>query len=1272
MINIDERQLVLTSAQFAEARHYWEAVSSDIAAWDMQAARLPCSGSHHRDVSAARKCMARELSPAIAERVARLSAGSSTNQLAVWLTVVAALMRIYTGEDHLILGIPLHPHSGTSYGPENGLLSCTCSMDKATTFRTLLTATAEKITRALQFGDFPSDRLLPAQKVPAVLVTPGNPEQPDPAWPPLQIIFGYECTAHTATLYANYETTYLSEEEICHMMEYAELLLAGMLSGPDQPLATISIVPAAFRTQLEQLHAASVPVATAQHLSDAWSEVVNRYGEHTAACDMQQSYTYEALNRHAASLAAQMRQAGVKRGSRVILMLPPAVILPLSILACFKCGVAFVPVDPDIPAERLREITAESAAVCLLTTSSLNREMPEGLPVLRADELHATPAVLTEEPPGTPEDEAYVIFTSGSTGTPKGVVITHRSLHNYIHFLVRRATLTSADATVLTSSYAFDLGYTSLFPILFAGGVLHLLPKEIYLDTSVFLPYVQQHAVTFLKATPSFLLLLSGNRQLLRQYGQSLRLIVSGGEQFNMHVPDNFFASLENVQLMNHYGPTETTIGILTEMVTRSSLEQFRMQPVLGAPIAGTQVFVADKYLNMLPPGVRGELYVSGECLFKGYLKAAHTTDKLIPHPFIPGQLCYRTGDIVSWTDDFRLQFWGRNDSQVKLHGYRIDLKEIEKHLLLYPGTDQVHAAVVSVGNTSAIEAWYTAAVKIPAAAIRAFLLERLPFYMIPAACTQIEKFELTFNGKIDTRQLAGKGIDAAATDIAAIWMGVLGLGDTPPDPAASFFSCGGHSLQAIELIGRIKEQLHRTVTIGDIYRYPELGRFTAFVNSLPDEATPQLYHAEEKEYYPCTHAQRRMFVLQAMEPASCAYNKPVVMQLNGVFDIARYQEAIDKLIERHECLRTSFHVMEDDICQQVHPPASCAVRVKDVTGTDAGFFLRGLVRPFNLEQSPLVRSTVLQTGSEAYLLFLDVHHITSDALSTQLLIEELFAIYSGSAVPAPDFQFRDYAVWTNSEDYQHKLAYQRSFWKEYLQGASRTPLPGILPGRPPKAGGKADVRHGYIDGELFSRISDFIRTKQVTLFSFMLAGFQALLYRLTGAMDILVGSSVDGRDASWQKHIAGIFINTITIRQAVQPRQSFNDFLEDVAANIASVLQHRQYPFDLLVEDLQEVPVPGRHPFFDVFFEQLPFSRELPELQDLRIAFRPSDVAAAKFPLAVYLLPATDTLRIDIECDQGIYPDDFASNFLTQYISLIRQVCQQPDIAIDALSADK
>ena len=533
--------------------------------------------------------------------------------------------------------------------------------------------------------------------------------------------------------------------------------------------------------------------------------------------------TYGELNARANRVAHCLREMGVTRNTTVALCMERSASSVVGLLGVLKAGGAYLPLNFEHPPARLVHQLSETEAPVLLTETTLNDRLPpfDGA-VLHVDDESLAPGAasdLNPQPVNEPEDTVYVMYTSGSTGTPKGVCVTHRNLVAYTTGILERLDLTGSVgvAFAAVSALSTDLGNTSIFASLLGTGTLHLVSPTDSMDGSRFAEYLRSHPVDVLKITPSHL------RALLAATETGLvlpnRWLVLGGEALSWQLAEQLLSVGSSCRLLNHYGPTEATIGTCTFEVGTAP-PQGATVPV-GSPLPGSRAYVVDRKLNLLPAGVPGELCIGGDGVARGYIaQPAQTQERFLPDPFADaeGSRLYRTGDRVRALPDGNVEFLGRVDDQVKIHGYRVEPKEVQVVLARHPAVRQC-AVVARTGGDDDHEliAYVVCSTEVPTDELKALLRESLPVYMVPARFVELDALPLTPSGKIDRRALPDPAEVERVVEfvaprtpleekLAGIWGELLGIERVGVHD--DFFALGGHSLLATQAVIRIRNTI--------------------------------------------------------------------------------------------------------------------------------------------------------------------------------------------------------------------------------------------------------------------------------------------------------------------------------------------------------------------------------------------------------------------------------------------------------------------------------
>jgi surfactin family lipopeptide synthetase B len=730
------------------------------------------------------------LGPAVLRGLDDLARSTGTTVEIVALALARWLTSLYTGQDEIVFGNAIVPR------------------DNRESFTAFLSAVGRAQATA---GDPAGD---PAEV--AAGVTGPSPQ--------LEIMLQVVRDPDELRLDVHHDPERFDEGTVARMAGVCAHLARQVAARPSSPIRELELVPEDQRAELlERFNDSSFDEGDAgAAVDDLFDDAVRRFPDRPAVAFQGSSLTYAELDRRVRALARRLVRMGVRAGEPVALQLPPSLQTPIAMLAALRAGACYLPLDPALPAERARFLLADSGARILIADPQATgaHAFDGQLVELGADgDPLGDPAAELPRPRAT--DAAYLIYTSGTTGHPKGVGVDH-----------------THTAAILTSC-AFDLAYTTLWTTLLSGGCVHFLPRATCEDPAAVARYLRDHRVTFIKVTPSLLGALVASKALDRDACATLRLIVTGGEPVRPADIEALYARCPGVLVVNHYGPTETTIGVTTYPVERARLAGFARRPVIGAPIGNTRAYVATPSLQLLPLGAPGELIIAGCGVARGYLgRDELTRERFIPDPFGAPGAAYRTGDLARWTPDGTLELLGRIDRQVKIRGYRVELAEIEQVMIRRLGMAEAAVLLRPGGASSPILcAYHVGGPRLAPTELRASLLEVLPEYMVPACFIELPALPRTANGKLDAARLpaphgaghlaspapASQPEDLPRTETERIlqhlWAGVLGLDAAALGVSQSFFELGGHSLLMIQLIAEIDDRFGRTVPIPAFYR---------------------------------------------------------------------------------------------------------------------------------------------------------------------------------------------------------------------------------------------------------------------------------------------------------------------------------------------------------------------------------------------------------------------------------------------------------------------
>ncbi|WP_248958370.1 non-ribosomal peptide synthetase, partial [Sphaerisporangium perillae] len=1001
--------------------------------------------------------------------------------------------------------------------------------------------------------------------------------------------------------------------------------------------------------------------------------------------------TYAELDRRAGRLALRLAELGAGPERLVAVALPRSADLVVALLAVLKTGAAYLPIDLDYPRDRVAFMLRDARPVCVLTDGAAAAGLPQEGAGGRflMEELGqdaAEPGEWPSEPVRLPDAHpAYVIYTSGSTGTPKGVVIEHRALTDYLLWSLRNYPSLSGES-LWHSSVSFDMTVTSLWAPLVAGGCVRVsaLAEEGWRD--------EGGACTFLKATPSHLPLLDILPERFSPTGE----LMFGGEALRGEALRGWRERHPDVTVLNVYGPTEATVNVAEYRIEPGRQVPDGVLP-LGRPMDDTRVHVLDAKLRPLPPGEVGELYIAGTGLARGYInRPGLTAERFVPDPSgAPGERMYRTGDLGRWTADGVLEFAGRVDDQIKVRGHRIELGEIEAVIGGHPRVGQVAVIVrEDRAGDQRIVAYVTLASGEPVD-----LLEHaratLPGYMVPSAVVVLDALPLTANGKLDRRALPAPPWQAPPAGLAPrtgeerllcrLFADALGVAEVGLDH--NFFELGGHSLLATRLVGTVREAFDVELPLRALFESPTVEALGGRIATAAKGRRPGLTVRPRPERMPLSAGQRGLWFLHRLEGPSATYNLPLALRLSGPLNAEALGLAVADVAARHEPLRTLYPDVDGEPYQLVLAPGTVTVELPVVTVTADGLpeaLHAEAARPFAFTREAPFRATLFRLGAREHVLMLVTHHIASDGLSEQPLLDDLAAAYAhrdGRAAPPgmPEIQYADHTLWQREllgdpEDGDSLAARQVAYWREALAGGPE--LLELPLDRPrPAVAGNGGARVGFrLPESLHRDLVGLARRSGSTVFMVVQAAVAALLTRLGAGTDIPIGTATAGRGDEAVDRLVGKFLNTLVLRADTSGDPAFRDLLARVTEADLAAYANADVPYESVVEAVNPVRSLSYHPVFQVMLTFESTLRTPVFGPELRPAVEPTvHTGAAKVDLSFFVRePAEWGEAGEVECAldyaTDLFDRDTAEVLAARLVRLLEGAVREPDRRIGEL----
>ncbi len=886
---------------------------------------------------------------------------------------------------------------------------------------------------------------------------------------------------------------------------------------------------------------------------------------------------------------------------------------------------------------------------------------------------------------------AYVIYTSGSTGRPKGVEIPHRGLLALVRWHRRVYGVTPADRAPQMAGEGFDASVWELWPYLLSGAAVVFPPDGVRANPAALVPWLAGAGIT-LAFLPTPLAELALDEPW--PPGHHLRALLVGGDRLRRRP-----GPAHGFRLVNHYGPTESSVVATWGAVPpEGSPSEGAGAPSIGRPVDGTRACVLDPAGRPVPAGVAGELCLGGESLARGYLgRPDLTAERFVPDPAQDGERLgerlYRTGDLVRHRGDGEIEFLGRIDSQIKIRGVRIEPGEIEAALASCPGVREAAVTARERGGEARLVAYVAPAGE----GLRAWLEARLPSAMVPSAFVILDALPLTPNGKVDLRALpepeweqgVEEGFTAPRTPIeellAAIWSDVLGevrgevRGRSPIGIHDGFFDLGGHSLLATQVVSRVRRVLGVELPLRAVFEAPTVAGLALRIEAARrgDAPMPPIVPVSRGGELPASFAQERLWFLDQLghlgDPgdASAAYNIPAGLRLRGPLSVPSLTAALAGLARRHEALRTTFALRDEErVVQVVAPSLDIPLPVIHLSEAEARRVAAAeAARPFDLARGPLLRALLLRTGAEEHLLILVMHHIVSDGWSMGVLLRELARLYGGASLPPLAVQYADYAAWQRGWLQGEPLRRQLDFWRGRLAGLPPLlELPADRP-RPPIQG----TRGGRVDLALdLDGLDGLCRARGVTLFMALLAGVQALLGRITGREDPPVGTPIANRQRSETEAVVGLFVNTLALPADLAGDPTFSDLLARVRETTLDAYAHQDLPFEKLVEELRPERDLSHAPVFQVMLAVQNAPLAPPVFAGLDLQPLDPDTGTAKLDLMLGVVdrpdPGGPRRILQAEYSRDLFDRTTIARLLDSFASLLAAAAADPGLRLSDL----
>lgn len=1092
-----------------------------------------------------------------------------------------------------------------------------------------------------------------------------------------------------------YNGALFSDQQIKAMTIHYQTLVSEFLQYPNKPVSQVSLLDTAEYNKVvhrwNQTDSTFPKDKTLHQLFEA--EAAKAPDNVALICDGQ-SLTYQELNQKSNQLARAIQAqylnttgSKLKPDMPVALYLERSLEMIISILAVLKAGGAYVPIDTELPNGRIAYILQDSQSQLLLTQGRFKKKLTEcfnHIDCLWVDSpncYHFSDDNLND--PVSPDHLAYIMYTSGTTGQPKGVMVAHGSIINTVVSLFSVYQLQPLDNVTVFAAYVFDVFAAEIWVTLFQGARSHLLTDAVRQNVDKLSDYFIKHSIYYAFIPPAILSLLPQNKNY------PFKGIVFAGE------PCAFETGLywsKAYRLFNYYGPTEAAIYASGRLVSDQNINS------IGRSINNTKLYIVDKYMQTVPIGVIGELCISGAGLARGYLNQPGLTKAcFINNPFASKQdikngysRLYKTGDLCRFLHDGNTEYIGRNDSQVKLRGIRVEIGEIESTVNQINGIKQsiviAEKKTIQGRQETVLIAYYVASAELTETFITGELLKTLPNYMIPVHFMRLETLPLTRSGKIDRLALPkfdsflAKTYTLPSNDIEAklcgIWSTLFNVPSSQVSVDQGFFSCGGNSIIAIEMTMQIKQLFNKEITVADIFKHQTIQAIAN--NIIQQEEKVAFIKKHTTKQALLSSQQQALWFIETSESSGAAYYIPIEFILADNISIEAVEKALAFIVKRHEVLHSVITVDASGNCEQ-SPISSTLTIEKHHCSNNSNYKNKRkkfIHTAFDLRQLLPIRIGLFSVAAKApkYYLVINFHHIAFDGWSIGIFLRELETSYlayvcqqTPNLSPLP-FQYKDYALWQqrylSSRQFKEKLDY----WCGQLIGFEPLNLTTDQP-RPATIDCHGDNVYFQLNTKLSDQLRQLAAQQGVSLYSLLLSAFYILLYKYSSQADIVIGTPMANRQFSEFRETIGCFVNSVALRHRIKTDSSIKDFIAEIARQVTSAQAHEDVPFEQVVKQLNIKPCADMHPIFQVFFSVQDFESINSDCPVGQWSITHDALAIAKFDLSLFINDAKAHLQGHINYASALFEKNTIKRMCKHYQCILERLVEPTDAIIGEIS---
>ena len=1069
-------------------------------------------------------------------------------------------------------------------------------------------------------------------------------------------------------IYYDYNVECFQKEDIQKIHQRILYIIDQVLEDSSKEIKQIEVLPKEEAKEIEEhFNHTEEEYDDSISIADLFRLWVQKNPNKEAIIFENQSITYQQLEEKSNSIAAYLQANGIKNNQVVGILLNKGFPLIIAMLGVLKAGAGYLLIDPSLPAERIQFMLENSDSPLLITQSMLQKVAFPNLLQIDTFDFTENPDLVHIE--NKPTDTFCVIYTSGSTGVPKGTFLSKKGFLNMLLSYHKKLNIGICERFLCASSVAFDIFLVETLVALFSGKTIVLANEEEQKIPVFMKELIEKQKVDLMLATPSKLELLLAEEKT-RSALKNIKIIQIGGEVFAPSLYERL-RSCTKAHIYNEYGPSECTVCATTKEITSTQIS-------IGKPFCNTKIYICNKDGNQLPIGFEGEICITGDGVGKGYVNNIENTKRaFVKNPFGKGNL-YKTGDMARLNKNYELEYIGRRDFQVKLRGLRIELSEIDNRITEIEKVKNAVSVIQKVNQIDCICSYVVQKEEISAEQIKEELQKVLPYYMVPSHIIFMEEIPLNLNGKVDIKKLPPVSVieqdfveatTQTQKSLKEIWQKLLKLEKI--SVTSNFFELGGDSLCSLRLISEIYTTFSIKLAVKDIFTYPTIVKLAEYIDTqtkIEEGAEQKIEKAPKAKSYPLSSAQKRIYYTTRIEgEKSITYNMPGGILFNEKPDIAQLEKAIHTILNRHVAFRTYFAVEEGEVVQKtIDKIEEFHLSVCTLPYSDLDNIFHDFLKPFDLEKVPLIREKLILFDNGKALLLLDMHHIICDGTSMGIFMEELCKLYNGEEVGnSPEIDYLDYAVWEEHYRKTTSFANSKLFWvNQFQKNIPVLDMPTTYP-RGQVRSYKGEKISTVLEEEVTSQLYKACKKYNTTPYIFLMSIYYILLYKYTNNEDIIVGSPIVGRNRKDTENMIGMFVNTLAIRQTIQGKETFEDFLKRMTEHLLACFSHQDYPFDELIENLNIKRVANRSPLFDTMFVYQNDGQAHMHFKGRETSYYEPDPHIAKFDFSLEITPTEHNLICKLEYCTELFSESFAQGILLHYVQILNEVLKNTQITI-------